>query len=92
LSRFHPLDISAVRCGQTINASVERNERGAYLRELDVVGSAPGGENPPAAAPSTARRAMRCSGDAAIFAAGRPDMKSGDVLTLTERWLAWLGD
>ena len=29
--------------------------------------------------------------DAAEFAAGRPDVKSGDVLAIAERWEGWVG-
>ena len=87
VSRFHPVDISAVQRGQTISASVERNERGIYLRELDVVGSAP---ESPSNGHQMSRLAVLTA--AATFAAGRPDMKSADVLTLAERWLAWIGE
>ena len=85
VSRFRPVDISAIQRGQLVSASVERNERGAYLRELDVVGSAPEDE----AVGNTATKLAVLSA-AATFAAGRPEMKSADVLTLAERWLAWV--
>jgi hypothetical protein len=93
VSRFRKVDISAVQAGQTISATVERSDRGVYLRDLDVVGSAPAPETPAVLGDATSTRLAvleAAAGFLGQMAQCREDVRSEHVLVLAERWLAWL--
>jgi hypothetical protein len=90
VSRYRKVDISTVQAGQTISATVERSDRGVYLRDLDVVGSAAVESETPAVLRDGTAVRLTVLQAAAAFGASRPDCKSADVLRIAESWLAWV--
>jgi hypothetical protein len=81
MSKFHPLELP----GQGARVRLDLDNKG-FIRTLQVLEAAP------SASSSRDRTITRLSvlKTAAAFAASRPDLKSADVLTIAERWLAWV--
>jgi hypothetical protein len=94
-SRNHP-DVPRPVRGQRVSVQVDRSERGAWINALEVLdGGAiqfPPRRGSGGRSPAELREIRRLSvlKAAAGFAASRPDMKSGDVLTVADRWLSWV--
>jgi hypothetical protein len=81
-----PLELPEV--GMHVRAEVDAK---GYLRSIDVL------DLDKTASSSTSSRDTRICRlavlkAAAAFGASRPDMKSADVLTIADRWLAWVED
>jgi hypothetical protein len=85
VSQFHPVETPDV--GAHVRLDVDSK---GYIRELEVLGSS--AAQSPALLSDRDERIARLAvlKAAAAFGASRPDMKSADVLTLAERWLAWV--
>lgn len=100
-SRFHPI-LEVPSRGQTISATAERNARGAYLRSLDIVGSAAADETTgnygklreaTDLRDSTSTRLAVLQAAATFcghFSTVREDVTSRDVLKIADAWLAWV--
>jgi len=79
-SKFRPVELPEV--GTHVRAEVDGK---GYLKSVDVLGQLE--THDPVA---TVRLAVLQA--AATFAAPRADIKSADVLTIADRWLAWVED
>jgi hypothetical protein len=96
VSAYHAL-AELPKLGQRIEAWVQRTDRGLWINRIEVLDDGRIQE-----LPIQQRRSGRSQSDpreirrlavlkaAAIFGASRPDMKSADVLTLADRWIAWV--
>ena len=81
VSRFHPVQLPDA--GAHVRLKVDAK---GYISTLDVVGNSP---NWGKARDHTISR-LAVLKAAAEFGASRPDLKSGDVLAIAQRWLEWV--
>ena len=67
-------------------------DRQGFIRHLEVAQNLPTSEGSPGAGNGRETAIIRqtCLKAAAEFAASRPEIKSADVLTIAERWEAWV--
>src|SRR5690349_18844431 len=98
ISQYHPLAQLPI-AGQRVDAQVQRTDRGAWINSLEVLDGGQvhdlprqprrgaGGRSP---AELREIRRLTVLKAAAAFGASRPDVKSGDVLSIADRWLAWV--
>ena len=100
ISQYHAL-AEIPTPGQRVDVQVEKTERGGWIQSLEVLdggkvhqlplqqrrGGGGGGRSP---AELREIRRLTALKAAAEFAASRPDLKSGDVLTLADRFLSWV--
>lgn len=93
ISRFAP-DVVLPERGETVTVNVDSK---GFLRSCEPIGSAPDGSagTPPPAAPGGHDRdrtitRLAVLKAAAEFGAARPELKSGDVLTIAESWEIWV--
>lgn len=97
VSMYHAL-AELPKVGQRVSLQVERTDRGIWIQALEVLDGGQihplpqpvrrGGGRSPTELRDIRRLAVLKA--AAAFGASRPDLKSADVLTLAERWLAWV--
>jgi hypothetical protein len=82
-SKFRPVDLPPA--GARVRAEVD--DKG-FLRSIDVLD---GSSDRLAVMPRNERSTrLAVLEAAAAFAANRQDIKSGDVLTIADRWLQWV--
>jgi hypothetical protein len=86
--------------GQRVNLQVERTDRGIWIQSIEVLDGGQihqlpvqprrggGGGRSPAEQRDIRRLSVLKA--AAAFGASRPELKSADVLTLADRWIAWV--
>jgi hypothetical protein len=100
ISQYHPFE-QLPQPGQRVDVQVEKTDRGAWINGIDVLdggevhqlpmqqrrGGGSGGRSP---AELREIRRLTCLKAAAAFGASRPDVKSGDVLAIADRWVAWI--
>jgi hypothetical protein len=96
VSAYHAI-AELPKLGQRVEALVQRTDRGLWINRIEVLDDGRIHE-----LPIQLRRGGRSQSDpreirrlavlkaAAIFAASRPELKSADVLTLADRWIAWV--
>jgi len=83
-SKFRPIDLPPA--GARVRAEVDAK---GYLRSVDVLEGAECDRLPVTPRDERITR-LAVLKAAAGFAADRQDIKSGDVLSIAERWLAWV--
>ena len=86
--------------GQRVNLQVERTDRGIWIQSIEVLDGGQvhqlpqpqrrGGGSGRSPAELRDIRRLAVLKAAAEFGAGRPDLKSAEVLAIAERWLAWV--
>jgi hypothetical protein len=83
-SKFRPVDLPPA--GARVRAEVDAK---GYLKSVDVLEGASCDSQPVTARDERITR-LAVLKAAAAFAADRSDIKSADVLTIADRWLAWV--
>jgi hypothetical protein len=99
VSIYHAL-AQMPKIGQRVTLNVQRADRGVWIQSIDVLDDDQVHELPRQArsnvgsgrSPAGSRDIRRLSvlKAAAGLAAGRPDLRSVDVLAIAGRWLAWV--
>ena len=99
ISAYHAL-AELPKAGQRVEVQVERTDRGIWIQSVEVLDGGQihqlpiqqrrggGGGRSPAELRDIRR--LACLKAAAGFGASRPDLRSADVLTLADRWVAWV--
>ena len=82
-SKFKPIELPPA--GARIRLKVDSK---GYIRDLEVLESATASVSQPNKDERITRLTVLKA--AASFAAGRDDIKSGDVLRIADSWLAWV--
>lgn len=87
LSRYKPMELPEV--GTRVRAEIDNRD---FLCTLEILESAPESAQSPAVVSGRDERITRLAvlKAAAGFAATRTDIKSADVLTIADRWVAWV--
>jgi hypothetical protein len=86
VSRFHAVELPDV--GAHVRLRIDAK---GYIRDLDVLEPTTSMPSPRASRDETITR-LSVLKTAAVFAATRSDIKSADVLTIADRWLAWVNE
>jgi len=100
ISTYHPL-AELPQPGQRVDVQVEKTDRGDWIHSVEVLDGGQvhqlaipqrrgGGGGGRSAAELREIRRLTCLKAAAAFGASRPDVKSADVLSIADRWLAWV--
>jgi|SRR5215831_4699350 len=86
VSRFHPIALPSP--GARIHMTVDQK---GFIRDLEPLPiEFEDDDEPPDPAPSPMATRLAVLDIAARFAASRPDVKSGEVLAVADKWLAWV--